>query len=45
MADQFKPPVSFAGKHKRDLQYQSRESGYLVVLMPGERIEASNILC
>ena len=44
MPGELEPPVSFAGKHARDLQDQSREFRHLVVLMRGERLKASNIL-
>lgn len=41
---ELEPPVSFAGKHARDLQDQSREFCHFVVLMPGERLKAGNVL-
>ena len=41
---ELKPAVPFAGKHARDFQDQSREFRHLVVRMPGELLEASNIL-
>ena len=44
MPGELEPPVSFSGKHARDRQDQSREFRHLVVLMSGERLEASNIL-
>ena len=44
MPGELEPPVAFAGKHARDLQDQSREFRRLVILMPGERLKASNIL-
>jgi hypothetical protein len=40
MPGKLKPPVSFAGKHARDLQDQSREFCHLVVFMSGERRKA-----
>src|SRR5208282_1065349 len=44
MSGKLEPPVSFAGKHARDLQDQSREFRHLVVLMRGERLKTSDIL-
>ena len=44
MPGELEPPVSFAGKHARDFQNQSREFRHLAVLMSGERLKASNIL-
>jgi hypothetical protein len=39
------PPVSFTREHTRDFQNYSSEFRHLVVLMPGERLQAGNILC
>jgi hypothetical protein len=44
MPGELEPPVSLAGKHARDLQDQSRKLRHLIVLMPGERLKASNSL-
>jgi hypothetical protein len=44
MPGEFEPPVPFAGRHACDFQSQSREFRHLVVLIPGERLKASNIL-
>jgi hypothetical protein len=41
---ELEPPVSFAGKHARDLQDQSREFCDFVVLMRGEGHQTGNVL-
>ena len=40
---ELEPSVSFAGKHARNVPYQSREFRHFVVFVAGELFEASNV--